>query len=58
MKKIFEEDIDPVAYVEEHGLKTVSDTGMLEEAARRVIALQTQTPWSSITRARKRSWDS
>lgn len=37
-EKIFEEDIDPVAYVEEHGLKTVSDTGMLEEAARRVIA--------------------
>ena len=37
-EKIFEEDIDPVSYVEEHGLKTVSDTGMLEEAARRVIA--------------------
>ncbi len=37
-EKIFEEDIDPAAYVEEHGLKTVSDTGMLEEAARRVIA--------------------
>ena len=36
-EQIFEEDVDPEIYVEEHGLKTVSDTGALEAAARKVI---------------------
>ena len=26
-EKVFDEDVDPVAYVEEHGLKIVEDTG-------------------------------
>lgn len=30
-EKVFEEDIDPVAYIEEHGLKIVEDTGLLEK---------------------------
>ena len=29
-EKVFEEDIDPEAYVTEHGLKTVNDAGALE----------------------------
>ena len=29
-EQIFAEDVDPEAYVEEHGLKTVNDTGLLE----------------------------
>ena len=36
-ERIFEEDADPVAYVEEHGLKTVNDAGALEAAARKVL---------------------
>ncbi len=36
-EKIFEEDIDPVEYVEEHGLKTVNDAGALETAAKKAI---------------------
>ena len=28
-EKVFEEDIDPVAYIEEHGLKIVEDTGQI-----------------------------
>ena len=31
-------DIDPEAYVEEHGLKMVSDEGALEEVLKKVIA--------------------
>ena len=27
-EQIFAEDVDPEAYVEEHGLKTVNDTGL------------------------------
>ncbi len=37
-EKIFEEDVDPEVYVEEHGLKTVNDEGALEEALKKVIA--------------------
>lgn len=37
-EKIFSEDIDPAAYVEEHGLKTVNDTGALAEIIEKVIA--------------------
>ena len=28
-EKVFDEDIDAVAYIEEHGLKIVEDTGLL-----------------------------
>ena len=35
--KVFEEDIDPVAYIEEHGLKIVEDTGLLEETINRIL---------------------
>ena len=37
-EKIFAEDIDPKAYVEEYGLKTVNDDGALEEVLKKVIA--------------------
>ena len=37
-EKIFDEDIDPDKYVEEHGLKTVNDTGALQEVLKKVIA--------------------
>ena len=37
-EKIFEEDVDPEVYVEEHGLKTVNDEGALEEVLKKVIA--------------------
>ena len=36
-EKIFDEDIDPDKYVEEHGLKTVNDTGALQEVLKKVI---------------------
>lgn len=34
---MFDKDMDPAAYVEEKGLKTVSDQGALEAAIRRVV---------------------
>lgn len=37
-EKVFDEDIDPEAYVEEHGLKTVNDEGALREVLEKVIA--------------------
>ena len=37
-EKIFVEDIDPEAYVEENGLKTVSDDGALRSTIEKVIA--------------------
>ncbi len=37
-EKMFESDIDPEAYVEEHGLGTVKDTGALEAVVAKVIA--------------------
>ncbi len=37
-EKIFSENVDPEAYVEAHGLKTVNDEGALEEALKKVIA--------------------
>ena len=36
--KVFEDDIDPEAYVTEHSLGMVSDTGVLESAIREVLA--------------------
>ena len=37
-EKIFCEDVDPRAYVEEHGLASVSDTGALDAVAETVLA--------------------
>ena len=37
-ERVFQEDIDPKRYVEEHGLKTVNDEGALRETVARVIA--------------------
>ena len=36
--KIFLEDVDPVKYVEDHGLKTVNDEGALQETVEKVLA--------------------
>ena len=35
---VFRENTDPEVYVEEHGLKTMNDEGMLQELAEKVIA--------------------
>ena len=37
-EKIFLKDIDPKRYVEEHGLKSVSDQGALQEVLQKVVA--------------------
>lgn len=37
-EKIFEEDIDPEQYVEEHGLKSVSDEGELRSVIEKILA--------------------
>ena len=42
-EKMFEEDIDPEAYVEEHGLKTVNDEGALRETVEKVLAENPQS---------------
>lgn len=42
-EKIFAEDIDPQAYVEENGLKVVSDEGALRAVIREVIAANPQS---------------
>lgn len=39
---VLKENIDPAAYVEEHRLGMVSDTGVVDEAVRAVIAEQTK----------------
>ena len=36
-EKVFDEDIDPIAYIEEHGLKIVEDTGLLEETINKIL---------------------
>ncbi len=36
--QVFEEDVDPEVYVEEHGLKTVNDEGALKAVMEKVIA--------------------
>ena len=35
-EKVFDEDIDPERYVEEHGLKIVEDTGLLSSTISRM----------------------
>lgn len=42
-EKIFDEDVEPNAYVEANGLKTVEDTGMLEEVVDKVLAENPKT---------------
>ncbi|MDD6331861.1 MAG: Asp-tRNA(Asn)/Glu-tRNA(Gln) amidotransferase subunit GatB [Clostridium sp.] len=42
-EKIFLEDMDPVDYVEEHGLKTVNDEGALRKVVEEVIAANPQS---------------
>ena len=37
-EKIFDEDIDPILYIEEQGMKSVKDTKMLEEVAAKIVA--------------------
>ena len=36
-EKVFDDDIDPVSYIEEHGLKIVEDTGLLEEIINKIL---------------------
>ena len=36
-EKIFDEDIDPVVYIEENGLKIVEDTGLLTETVKKIV---------------------
>lgn len=42
-EKIFDEDIDPVKYVEENGLKQVNDEGALKKTVEDVIAANSQS---------------
>ena len=42
-EKIFTDDIDPEKYVEEHGLKTVSDEGALRSVVEAVITANPQS---------------
>ena len=37
-EKVFADDIDPEAYVEEHGLKTVNDSGALTKTIEEIVA--------------------
>ena len=34
---VFDEDVDPVSYIEEHGLKIVEDTGLLNEILNKIL---------------------
>jgi len=36
-EKVFEEDVDPVAYIEANGLKIVEDTGLLTSTIGRIL---------------------
>lgn len=42
-EKIFSEDIDPVAYVEEKGLKTVNDEDALRKTIEEIVAANPQS---------------
>ena len=42
-EQIFRKDVDPVEYVEAHGLRIVQDTGALGEAIREVLAANPQS---------------
>ena len=36
-EKVFDEDIEPAAYIEEHGLKIVEDTGLLNDTLQKIL---------------------
>ena len=36
-EKVFDEDIEPVSYIEEHGLKIVEDTGLLNDILQKIM---------------------
>ena len=40
---VFEQDADPEAYVEEHGLKMVNDEGALQSAIEEIVAANPQS---------------
>ena len=40
---VFEEDIDPEKYVEEHGLKTVNDEGALRSTIEKIVEANPQS---------------
>ena len=56
-EKVFEEDIDPVVYIEEHGLKIVEDTGLLEETINRILDAN-PGPLSDFWEVKIKSWAS
>ena len=42
-EKIFDEDVEPESYIEQHGLRTVSDTGLLKKAVEQAVAENPQS---------------
>ena len=42
-EKIFDEDVEPESYIEQHGLRTVSDTGLLRKAVEQAVAANPQS---------------
>ncbi|MGC4019923.1 MAG: Asp-tRNA(Asn)/Glu-tRNA(Gln) amidotransferase subunit GatB [Muricomes sp.] len=42
-EKIFDEDIEPISYIEEHGLKTVTDTNLLSDAVGKIYDANPKT---------------
>ena len=40
---VFKENVDPEAYIEEHGLKTVNDEGALREVIEKIVAENPQS---------------
>ena len=56
-EKVFDEDIDPVVYIEENGLKIVEDTGLLTETVKKIVDAKTLDRWQSFWAARIRLWE-
>ena len=42
-EKIFDKDAEPESYIEQHGLRTVSDTGLLRKAVEEAVAANPQS---------------
>ena len=42
-EKIFDEDVEPESYIEQHGLRTVSDTELLRKAVEEAVAANPQS---------------
>ena len=67
-EKVFEEDIEPVTYIEEHGLKIVEDTGLLNDTLQKIQDfsttpyrrswMRTRDRWKSFSAAKKKFSDS